>query len=117
MPCGVTITKPALHATAPCRAADKIAGAISANQRLVAVLPPGLVEPATKVLPIAGNGPFGLFGPDLFGDPGARAQHYPVVGIANGDGAALKPSWIAYDRSQVWTMTSVGSLCADRAAA
>src|SRR6266516_5208790 len=57
VPCGVTVTNPALRTTAPCRAADKIAAAIAANQKLVAVLPPGLVEPATKVLPIAGNGP------------------------------------------------------------
>ena len=117
VPCGVTISKPVLRATAPCRSADTIAAAISANQKVIALLPPGLVEPATKVLPISGNGPFGLFGPDLFGDPGSRAQAYPLVGVANGDGAALKASWIAYDRSKVWTITSVGSLCADRAAA
>ena len=35
-----------------------IAGAIQANPDAVALLPPGLVEPATKVLPIAGDGPY-----------------------------------------------------------
>ena len=58
----------------------------------VALLPPGLVEPATKVLPIAGDGPFGLFGPDLFGDPEARALPYPVSGSA-GRRPALEPGW------------------------
>ena len=42
---------------------------IRSDPDAVALLPPGLVEPATKVLPIAGDGPYGLFGPDLFGDP------------------------------------------------
>ena len=94
-PCGVTVSRPALSSTKPCLPADKIAAAIASDQTLVALLPPGLVEPATKVLPIAGNGPFGLFGPDLFGDKAARALRYPVVGVASGDGAdALKPSWL-----------------------
>ena len=115
VPCGVTVSHPALTATERCIPAAKIMSAIGANQKLVALLPPGLVEPATKVLPIAGNGPFGLFGADLFGDKAARALRYPVVGIAGGQGAeALKPSWLAYRASQVWTLTSVGSMCADR---
>jgi hypothetical protein len=115
VPCGVRVTKPAIAAKAPCRAATTIAGAISKDQDLVALLPPGLVEPATKVLPIAGKGPFGLFGPDLFGDPKARALPYPVVGTATA--GVLQPSWIAYRKSQVWTLTAIGSLCADRSAA
>jgi hypothetical protein len=82
----------------------------------VALLPPGLVEPATKVLPIAGDGPFGLFGPDLFGDPEARALPYPLTGTMTGDGT-LDVAWTAYDPSEVWTMTSIGSLCSDREAA
>ena len=32
-----------------------VEGHRAADQQLVALLPPGLVEPATKVLPIAGN--------------------------------------------------------------
>ena len=115
VPCGVKVSHPALSAIGRCVAADKIVAAIAANQKLVALLPPGLVEPATKVLPIAGKGPFGLFGPDLFGDKAARALPYPVVGVATGDGAgALKPSWIAYNRKQIWTLTAIGSLCSDR---
>lgn len=118
VPCGVTVTEPKLAPTAPCVAADQIAAKVRAGQSVVALLPPGLVEPATKVLSIAGSGPFGLFGPDLFGDPAARALPYPVIGSAPADGpGALDPAWTAYDPSQTWTMTEVGSLCADRQAA
>ncbi|MDP9318510.1 MAG: CapA family protein, partial [Actinomycetota bacterium] len=123
VPCGVTISQPTLSLPPSCVSADKIVAAIVADQKLVALLPPGLVEPATKVLPIAGDGPFGLFGPDLFGDPQARAKPYPVMGVATGGvatvdgGGALDPTWTTYDASQVWTMTSIGSLCADRQAA
>ncbi len=116
LPCGVTVNRPALKPTAPCIAANQIAAAIGANQNLIALLPSGLVEPATKVMPIAGDGPFGLFGPDLFGDPKARAVPYPVLGTASA-GATLDPAWTAYDASSVWTMTAIGSLCADRGAA
>jgi len=118
VPCGATVDQPILTLTAPCVAADLIAADLRANQELVALLPPGLVEPATKVLSIAGEGPFGLFGPDLFGDPEARALPYPVMGSAPAVGpGALDPAWTAYDASQTWTLTAIGSLCADRVAA
>ncbi len=115
VPCGVTVDQPILSATAPCTPADQIVSALKADQALVALVPPGLVEPATKVLPIAGDGPFGLFGPDLFGDPESRALPYPITGSTPADGPdALDPAWTAYDASQVWTLASVGSLCSDR---
>ena len=116
VPCGIAINQPALTTTASCIPANGIAAAILADQQLIALLPPGLVEPATKVLPIAGDGPYGLFGPDLFGDSQSRALPYPVVGAPTGE-PALDPAWTAYDVSQVWTMTAVGSLCADRGGA
>jgi hypothetical protein len=116
LPCDVTVQQPVIEATAPCLPADEIAAAIEADQDLVALLPPGLVEPATKVLPIAGDGPYGLFGPDLFGDAESRALPYPVIGIATSAGA-LDVAWTAYDATQVWTLTNIGSLCADRWAA
>ncbi|MEP6640182.1 MAG: CapA family protein, partial [Chloroflexota bacterium] len=116
VPCGVAVSQPALAATAPSVAADQIAAAIDADQKLVALLPAGLVEPSTKVLPIKGDGPFGLFGPDLFGNPQSRALPYPVVGAAAA-GATLDPVSTAYDASSVWTLTALGSLCADRGAA
>lgn len=116
VPCGVEVLEPTLDATAACVAADKIVGALTADQALIALLPPGLVEPATKVLPIAGDGPYGLFGADLFGDPESRALPYPVKGRVS-DGASIDAAWTAYDATQVWTMNETGSLCADRAAA
>jgi hypothetical protein len=116
IPCGIAVTEPALTSSAPCIAPQDVAAAIEDEQQLVALLPPGLVQPATKVLPIAGDGPLGLFGPDLFGDPEARALPYPITGQATGD-VALDPTWLAYDPAQVWTMTSIGSLCSDRYAA
>jgi hypothetical protein len=112
-PCGVAIDEPPISPTATCVAADQIAAAIEKDQKLVALLPPGLVEPSTKVLPIEGDGPYGLFGPDLFGGPDTRSQDYPVHGRSTGD-VALDPSWTAFDQSQVWTLTETGSLCADR---
>lgn len=115
-PCGVRVDEPAVGISTPCVEADQVAGEIQANPDVVALLPPGLVEPATKVLPIAGDGPFGLLGPDLFGDPESRALPYPVQGSTTADGA-LDPDWTAYDAARVWTMTSIGSLCSDREAA
>lgn len=114
--CGVTVAQPALTATAPCVEGDKVAAAIEANQQLIALLPPGLVQPATKVIPIAGAGPYGMFGPDLFGDPQSRALPYPITGNETIAGT-IDPAWTAYDPSQTWTMTTIGSLCADRGAA
>jgi hypothetical protein len=117
VPCGVRIDQPALTADLPCIPADDIATWLTTHQRRVALLPPGLVEPATKVLPIAGEGPYGLFGPDLFGDPESRALPYPIVASAYADSPSLDPSWLAYEASDVWTLTSIGSLCSDRGAA
>lgn len=117
MPCGVQVDEPTLTATSPCVAADEIVTALEASQTSVALLPPGLVEPATKVLRIAGDGPFGLFGPDLFGDPEARAMRYPVLGSETSDDPELEPAWTEYEASQIWTLTNLGSLCADRGAA
>lgn len=115
-PCGVEVVQPPLTVTAPCLPADQIAGAIAARQSLIALLPPGLVEPATEILPVGGTGPFGLFGADLFGDPAARALPYPVTGRASGS-ATLDPAWVAYDASKIWTIASVGGSCPDRGAA
>ena len=113
VPCGVAIEEPAITSTAACVAADKIAATIEARQKTVALLPPGLVEPSTKVLPIAGDGPYGLFGPDLFGGPASRALPYPITGRATGD-PVLDGAWTNLDQAQLWTLTETGSLCADR---
>ena len=118
VPCGVHLLEPEIAPQSTCIDAASIARAVQQQPKTIALTLPGLVEPATKVLPIAGDGPFGLFGPDLFGDPDARALPYPVIGAPADDAAgSLRPEMAAYDASQVWTMTSIGSLCSDREAA
>jgi len=118
VPCGVRVLEPELAPAAGCLDAQAIAATLQAKPKTIALTLPGLVEPATKVLPIAGDGPFGLFGADLFGDPDARALPYPIVGGPDADAASsLEPEMARYDPSQVWTMTSIGSLCSDREAA
>ncbi|WP_076263314.1 CapA family protein [Intrasporangium flavum] len=116
VPCGVSIENPPMTPRGGCTDATRIVDVVRAAPGRVALLPPGLVEPATKVLSIAGPGPYGMFGPDLFGDKAARALPYPVSGTATGS-AALDPRWTSYDASTVWTMTNLGSLCSDRGAA
>ena len=116
-PCGVQVEQPTIDTDLSCLAADDIVTWLRTHPRRVALLPPGLVEPATRVLPIAGDGPYGLFGADLFGDTESRAQPYPVIGSAVVDSPSLDPAWLAYDASQVWTLASIGSLCSDRGAA
>jgi poly-gamma-glutamate capsule biosynthesis protein CapA/YwtB (metallophosphatase superfamily) len=116
MPCGVTITAPGRLVGGPgpdCLPADAIADAIRTDQTLVALLPPGLVEPATKVLPIGGDGPFGLGGADLFGSAESRGQDYPIIGEPSGS-APLEADWVAYDGNDVWTLVSLGGSCLDR---
>ena len=117
IPCGVRVLEPELAASASCVDATSIARSLQDNPKTIALTLPGLVEPATKVLPFAGDGPFGLFGPDLFGDPEARALTYPIQAAAADDTAGLEPAMAVYDPGQVWTMTSIGSLCSDREAA
>ncbi|HEX9633868.1 MAG TPA: CapA family protein [Candidatus Limnocylindria bacterium] len=88
-----------------CLPADEIANHLAANPAAMALLPPGLVEPATKVLP--------LDGADLFGGPTARSQDYPLVGHAIG----LPEEWTDYDPEQVRTLISLGDSCPDRGVA
>jgi hypothetical protein len=117
VPCGVDVQRPNVPDGTECVPADGIAPLLEADQSRVALLPPGLVEPATKVLPLPGDGPFRIFGPDLFGDPEARALDYPITAVATPGADGFDAAWAAYDPSQVWTLTNLGSLCADRWAA
>jgi hypothetical protein len=111
VPCGVEVDEPELTAPSRCRPADRIAPYLERHQKSVALLPPGLVEPTTKLLSIAGDGPFGLFGPDLFGDRESRAMDYPITGSVSAEDGDLDPAWLAYDPGQAWTLTNIGSLC------
>jgi poly-gamma-glutamate capsule biosynthesis protein CapA/YwtB (metallophosphatase superfamily) len=88
-----------------CVPAEEIAARIRAEPRTVALLPPGLVEPATKVLPVDGA--------DLFGGPEARSRPYPVIGHAIG----LPTAWTDYGPDEVRTLISLGDSCPDRGVA
>jgi poly-gamma-glutamate capsule biosynthesis protein CapA/YwtB (metallophosphatase superfamily) len=116
LPCNVAITAPPQLAESPtggCAPAESIAAMLEHAPKTVALLPPGLVVPTTKVLPIGGNGPYGLGGADLFGAAEARNQPYPILG----ESSTLPPAWTTYDKSQVWTLTSLGDTCPDRGVA
>jgi hypothetical protein len=116
MPCGIQVMAPTLAAPASCTSADAIGIALQASPKRIALLPPGLVVPATKVLPIAGDGPFGLFGPDLIGGPAARALPYPITASVTRT-PAVDPAWLQYDAASTWDLNETGSLCADRGGA
>jgi hypothetical protein len=117
VPCGVDVQRPRVPDGSACVAANEIARLLEADQARVALLPPGLVEPATKVVPLPGDGPFRIFGPDLFGDTEARALDYPITGLATPGADGFDAAWATYDPSEIWTLTNLGSLCADRWAA
>ena len=116
VPCGIEPAGLTLSSAGTCTPADQIAATLEAKPKTIALLPVGLVEPATKVLAFAGEGPFGLFGPDLFGGPEARALPYPLTGSATGS-PPLDPTWFATAADPVWTLHETGSLCADRGGA
>jgi CubicO group peptidase (beta-lactamase class C family) len=118
MPCDIGSPQLPMATQDGCVAPDAIAGTIQDNPKLIALLPVGLVEPATKVLAFAGDGPYGFFGPDLFGGPEARALAYPLTGAAL-PGAGFPAGWVTPDAElgQIWTLNETGSLCADRGGA
>lgn len=88
-----------------CLPADELVTAVRADPTVLALLPPGLVEPAVKVLPVDGA--------DLFGSSEARSRDYPVLATASG----LPPEWTAYEPGEIRTLTSVGESCPDRGVA
>jgi poly-gamma-glutamate capsule biosynthesis protein CapA/YwtB (metallophosphatase superfamily) len=102
-PCGIDRAVFEDFAARPaCRRADRIVDFLRAHPDRLALLPPGLVEPATKVLPLDGSDPFG--------GPKARSRDYPLTGHAIG----LPATWTAYHRSDVRTLISLGDSCPDR---
>jgi poly-gamma-glutamate capsule biosynthesis protein CapA/YwtB (metallophosphatase superfamily) len=88
-----------------CVPALEIVDRLRAEPTAIGLLPPGLVEPATKVLPVDGA--------DLFGGPQARGLPYPITGTAIG----LPTDWTDYDPDQVRTLISLGDSCPDRGVA
>ncbi len=88
-----------------CLQPDEIIAQLGDKPETIALLPPGLVEPKTKVLPVDGA--------DLFGEPAARAMKYPV----QVKGIGLAKEWTAYDASDVRSIISLGDSCPDRGVA
>ena len=107
VPCDVTVEIGAFVADPgdDCIHALQIANALAAEPQALALLPPGLVSPATKVLRI---GPA-----DPFGGPLARRHFYPVRGRAIG----LPHAWTSYDRTEIRSVMSLGDSCPDRGVA
>jgi poly-gamma-glutamate capsule biosynthesis protein CapA/YwtB (metallophosphatase superfamily) len=87
-----------------CLPAETIAAELQARPGVVALLPPGLVTPSVKVLPVDEA--------DLFGAPSHRVLDYPLLARLSGAGPA--PAWAAYDAAEVRTLTSTGDTCPDR---
>jgi poly-gamma-glutamate capsule biosynthesis protein CapA/YwtB (metallophosphatase superfamily) len=116
IPCEVTVVSPGALANAvphmSCVPVNSVAGRLDAKPTTLALLPPGLVEVKTKVLPVDPTGPYSLGGADLFGDASARAKAYPVQGQAR-----TLPAWTASDQSTIWTLVSLGDSCPDRGVA
>jgi len=107
VPCEVTVVIGSVVTPAgtECVEGLQIPTALAEDPQALALLPPGLVSPATKVLRI---GPA-----DPFGGPRARRHYYPVRGSAIG----LPQSWTAYDRGEVRNLISLGDSCPDRGVA
>ncbi|MDH4335224.1 MAG: CapA family protein [Chloroflexota bacterium] len=106
IPCGLQAAIGVrVSADSSCTVATEIAAALRADSTRVALLPPGLVEPATKVLPVDGA--------DLFGGPAARAAEYPAVGLTT----VLPPGWTTYEPAEIRTLISLGDSCPDRGVA
>ena len=108
VPCEVSVVigsvvRPA--GSTECLAGLRIPAALAGDPQALALLPPGLVSPATKVLRI---GPA-----DPFGGPGARRHYYPVRGSAIG----LPESWTDYDPDEIRNLMSLGDSCPDRGVA
>ncbi|PZR60223.1 MAG: hypothetical protein DLM71_10875 [Chloroflexi bacterium] len=106
-PCDVAIVQPADLAVSggSCLPANQIASRIAGEPGAIGLLPPGLVEVKTKVLPVDGA--------DLFGSAQARSRPYPIIGTST----VLPPAATSYDAANIRTLMSVGESCPDRGVA
>jgi poly-gamma-glutamate synthesis protein (capsule biosynthesis protein) len=95
---GLPLTIPASDT---CRPAADIAAAVHAKAQTIGLLPPGLVSPSVKVLPIGQA--------DLFGAPTHRALPYPLTAIV-----PTASPLTSYDVNDIRTLISTGDTCPDR---
>ncbi len=106
VPCGITeYLGTRIVGGGDCLQPDAIKAQLDRDPKAIALLPPGLVEPKTKVLPVDGA--------DLFGEPAARQKPYPVQVT----GIGLPADWTDYDPAQVRSVISLGDSCPDRGVA
>ncbi len=86
-----------------CVPADAISGLLHASSTGLALVPPGLVTPAVRVVPVGDA--------DLFGETPARTAPYPLT-IPTPPG--WPASWTAYDPGSVRVVLTTGVNCPDR---
>jgi poly-gamma-glutamate capsule biosynthesis protein CapA/YwtB (metallophosphatase superfamily) len=96
------------QSSASCVSADSIVGHLASTSTALALVPPGLVTPAVRIVPVASTD--GTLA-DLFGETPARTAPYPLSIPAP---AGWPSSWIAYDPSNVRVVLTSGVNCPDR---
>jgi poly-gamma-glutamate capsule biosynthesis protein CapA/YwtB (metallophosphatase superfamily) len=107
VPCGAEAAIAAALKTtssgwAACIAPQKITASLPPASTKVGLLPPGLVGPGVKVVPLGGV--------DLFGEAPDRAGTYPLIVTSPGWSSA----WTTYDTNNVRVILTTGVNCADR---
>jgi poly-gamma-glutamate capsule biosynthesis protein CapA/YwtB (metallophosphatase superfamily) len=108
VPCGAEAALAAALGTiarsaTPCVPADQVTARLGPASALLALLPPALVTPRVKVVPVEGA--------DLFGEKPARSGTYPLV-IATP--AAWPAAWSAWSGKDVRVIVTTGVNCPDR---
>ena len=108
VPCGVegavaeALGEVGAHGAA-CVAADEVTARLGPSSTLLALIPPALVTPRVKVVPLEGA--------DLFGEKPAREARYPLVVAVP---PAWPAAWTAWDGSDVRVVVTTGVNCPDR---
>ena len=108
VPCGVegavaeALGEVGAHGAA-CVAADEVTARLGPSSTLLALIPPALVTPRVKVVPLEGA--------DLFGEKPAREAAYPLAVAVP---PAWPAAWTAWDGAEVRVVVTTGVNCPDR---
>ncbi len=108
VPCGVegavaeALGEIGAHGAA-CVRADEVTAQLGPSSTLLALIPPALVTPRVKVVPLEGA--------DLFGEKPAREAPYPLVVAVP---PAWPAAWTAWVGSDVRVVVTTGVNCPDR---
>ncbi|MFI5254401.1 MAG: CapA family protein, partial [Candidatus Limnocylindrales bacterium] len=111
VPCGTEATVAAALGvsglgTTPCVAADQITAALAPGDTDLALLPPALVTPRVKVIPLGSA--------DLFGTASARTKTYPLTIDAP---TSWPAEWTTFAGGDVRVVLTTGCTCPDRGVA